>query len=249
MIPKVIHYCWFGRNPLPSAAKQCIESWHKFLPDYEIKEWNENNFDIHITPFVYEAYKLKKWAFVSDYARFWILYNYGGVYFDTDVEVINRMDDVLERGPFMGCEAEWDKPGMRIAAGLGLGAYPRMDVYRDVLNIYNNLHIIDKKGTMHLPCVVDIVTDYFEKLGAVKSNEIVRYNDIDIYPPEYFCPKNYGSLKMNITENTKSIHHYEASWLKPTFLEICEIPFWNFFHQSNHQILWRIKNLFIRWSY
>ena len=109
MIPKLIHYCWFGRNPLPKSAIKCIESWKKFLPDYEIKEWNENNFDVNIIPYTKEAYECKKYAFVSDYARFWILYKYGGLYFDTDVEVIKSMDDIIERGPFMGIEVEAKK--------------------------------------------------------------------------------------------------------------------------------------------
>ena len=103
-IPKIIHYCWFGRNPLPPMAIKCIESWKKYLPDFEIKEWNEDNFDIAINPYVEEAYHMKKYAFVSDYARFWILYNYGGLYFDIDVELLKPIDDILAKGPFMGLE-------------------------------------------------------------------------------------------------------------------------------------------------
>ena len=106
MIPKVIHYCWFGRNPLPPLAVKCIESWKKFLPGYEIKEWNEDNFDVNIIPYIQEAYEARKYAFVSDYARFYILYHHGGIYFDTDVEVIKSIDDIIERGAFMGCENE-----------------------------------------------------------------------------------------------------------------------------------------------
>ena len=106
MIPKIIHYCWFGRNPLPESAIKCINSWKKFFPDYEIKEWNEDNFDVNIIPYTKEAYEAKKYAFVSDYARFWILYHHGGLYFDTDVEVIKAMDDIIELGPFMGVEVE-----------------------------------------------------------------------------------------------------------------------------------------------
>ena len=249
MIPKVIHYCWFGRNALPKDAQRCIDSWKRFFPDYEIKEWNESNFDIHIVPFVYEAYKLKKWAFVSDYARFWILYHYGGLYFDTDVEVIKDMTPILEEGPFMGCEKEWDTPGMRIAAGLGLGALPSMNVYKELLDIYNNLHIIQKTGTISLPTVVDIVTDYFMSRGIKQCREKVAVDGITIYPDEFFCPKNYGSRELQITDNTYSIHHYEASWKKPHPLEILEEPFWKILHQKNHQILWRIRNMVIRYSF
>ena len=109
MIPKIIHYCWFGGNPLPELAMKCIESWRTYFPDYEIKEWNEDNFDVNIIPYTKEAYENKKYAFVSDYARFWILYNHGGIYFDTDVEVIKKMDDIIEKGSFMGCEKKVTK--------------------------------------------------------------------------------------------------------------------------------------------
>ncbi|WP_394811651.1 glycosyltransferase family 32 protein [Phocaeicola vulgatus] len=123
MIPKVIHYCWFGRNSLPPLAVKCLESWKRFFPDYEIKEWNEDNFDVNIISYTAEAYRVKKYAFVSDYARFWILYHYGGLYFDTDVEVIKSMDDIIAKGSFMGCEKDADKEGataLAVAPGLGL---------------------------------------------------------------------------------------------------------------------------------
>ena len=119
MIPKIIHYCWFGRNPLPELAQKCIASWRKYLPDYEIKEWNEDNFDVNMIPYTAEAYKAKKYAFVSDYARFWILYKYGGLYFDTDVEVIKPMDDIIARGPFMGCENEAGKGATKLGVNPG----------------------------------------------------------------------------------------------------------------------------------
>jgi len=249
MIPKVIHYCWFGGNPLPEDARKCIASWRRFFPDYEIKEWNESNFDVHMAPFVYEAYKLKKWAFVSDYARFWILYHYGGLYFDTDVEVLRDMTPIINDGPFMGCEKEWHTPGMRIAAGLGLGALPKMKVYEDFLNIYNRMHIIMPRGTVCLRTVVDIVTDYFKKLGLEKCQNKIEIAGIFIYPHDYFCPMNYGSRKIEITDNTYTIHHYQGSWLKPHSLEIIEESFWAFFRQKNHQVLWRIRNMIIRYSY
>ena len=104
MIPKIIHYCWFGHNPLPPLALKCIASWKKYLPDYEIKEWNEENFDVNIIPYTREAYAAGKYAFVTDYARFWILYKYGGIYFDTDVEMIRPIDDIIAAGGFMGYE-------------------------------------------------------------------------------------------------------------------------------------------------
>ena len=126
MIPKIIHYCWFGRNPLPESAQKCIASWRKFFPDYEIVEWNEDNFDVRSIPYTAQAYDAKKYAFVSDYARFKILYEHGGIYFDTDVEVIRPFDDILARGAFMGYEIdpkEGDITGY-VAPGLGLGVNP-----------------------------------------------------------------------------------------------------------------------------
>ena len=136
MIPKIIHYCWFGRNPLPELALRCIESWKKFLPDYEIKEWNEDNFDVNIIPYTAQAYKAKKYAFVSDYARFWILYQYGGVYFDTDVEVIKPMEEFIKQGSFMGCENGADGGGLRVAPGLGLGVESGSELYKEILDKY-----------------------------------------------------------------------------------------------------------------
>ena len=128
MIPKIIHYCWFGGKPLPESARKYIASWRKYFPDYEIKEWNENNFDVNIISYTAEAYKARKYAFVSDFARFWILYHHGGLYFDTDVEVIGSFDDIIARGPFMGCESglrPMEGDSLLVAPGLGLGVNPR----------------------------------------------------------------------------------------------------------------------------
>ena len=149
MIPKVIHYCWFGRNPLPESAVKCINSWKKYFPDYEIKEWNEDNFDVNIIPYTKEAYSVKKYAFVSDYARFWVLYRYGGLYFDTDVEVIKSMDDIIERGSFMGVEvpAVVDKVVPSVAPGLCLGSSSGNSIYKSILDLYNGLHFILDDGS------------------------------------------------------------------------------------------------------
>ena len=138
MIPKVIHYCWFGGNPLPESAQKCIASWRKFLPDYEIKEWNESNFDVNAIPYTAQAYAAKKYAFVSDYARFSILYDNGGLYFDTDVEVIRPMDDIIENGPFMGFEIDASGIDFKkaVAPGLGLGANPGLGLYKEILEHY-----------------------------------------------------------------------------------------------------------------
>lgn len=207
MIPKVIHYCWFGRNSLPPLAMKCINSWRRYLPDYEIKEWNENNFDVNIIPYTREAYEARKYAFVSDYARFWILYNYGGLYFDTDVEIIKPMDRIIANGPFMGCETN-----VSVAPGLGLGAVSGMAVYKMMLDLYQNMHFHNQDGSLNLETIVSYTTNLFEQYGFNVADKIQTIEGIVIYPKEYFCPIDYQTQKMVITDNTVSIHHYAASW-------------------------------------
>ncbi len=215
MIPKVIHYCWFGKKPLPALALKCIKSWKKFLPDYEIKEWNETNFDVNIIPYTQEAYQAGKYAFVSDYARFWILYHYGGLYFDTDVEVIKNMDDIIARGPFMGCESEAsDTSVASVAPGLGLGVNPGLGLYKEFLDLYANLHFKDKDGKLNTKTIVDYTTTLLVQHGLTSSNEIQEVAGVTIYPKCYFNPwKNFAELE--ITEKAFSIHHCAGSWATP----------------------------------
>ena len=159
MIPKIIHYCWFGRNTLSPLAIKCIESWKKYFPDYEIKEWNEANFDVNIIPYTQEAYEAKKYAFVSDYARFWILYHYGGLYFDTDVEIIRSMNVIIEKGSFMGCENN-DKEGknlfqkLGVNPGLGMGSIPYHPFYKEMLDLYVSEHFKNNKGVLNLKNII-----------------------------------------------------------------------------------------------
>lgn len=215
MIPKIIHYCWFGRNPLPELAIKCINSWKQYFPEYQIIEWNEDNFDVHIIPYTSEAYKLKKYAFVSDYARFWILYKYGGLYFDTDVEIIKNMDDIIARGPFMGCELSPVNGGPlipMIAPGLGLGSPKGLPLYKEILDNYTNKHFMSLKGLI-TGTVVQIVSKILlEKQNNINLNNITHINNIYIYPHDYFCPLVAQTKELYITENTRSIHHYTASW-------------------------------------
>ena len=175
MIPKIIQYCWFGGNPLPELAIKCIESWKKYLPDYEIKEWNESNFDLACCDYVKEAYQSKKWEFVSDYARFWILYNYGGLYFDTDVEIIKDMTSIIVNGAFMGCETV-DK----CAPGLGLGVNPGLGLYDEILKSYERSHFIKENGEIDCTTIVDRVTDILIKHGFIEINEVQKLDDITI---------------------------------------------------------------------
>lgn len=217
MIPKIIHYCWFGQNPLPPLAKKCIESWRKFLPDYEVKEWNENNFDVNIVRYTREAYEVRKYAFVSDFARFWILYKYGGIYFDTDVEVIKPMDDIIARGPFMGCErdaiAEETCPA--VAPGLGLGVNPGLGLYKEILDLYSTLYFINPDRTLNLRTVVEYTTNILSKKGLRNTEEIQNCGGVWIYPKEYFCPIDQKEHRLVLTKNTLCIHHFAGSWISP----------------------------------
>ena len=214
MIPKVIHYCWFGRNPLPPLAVKCIESWKKYLPDYEIKEWNEDNFDVNIIPYTKEAYEAKKYAFVSDYARFLILYQHGGLYFDTDVEVIRPLDDIISKGAFMGCEneAQAGATALAVAPGLGLGCNPGLSFYKEMLDLYATLHFVKDDGTLNFKTVVEYTTELLVRHGLENTNEIQQIANLFIYPKEYFCPIDYQTKVCNITHRTRTIHHYAESW-------------------------------------
>ncbi|MCW3786651.1 glycosyltransferase family 32 protein [Plebeiibacterium sediminum] len=212
MIPKTINYCWFGKNPLPKSAKKCIASWKKYLPDYEIKEWNEDNFDVNINTFTKEAYNNKKYAFVSDYARLWIIYNYGGIYFDTDVEVIREMDDILDKGPFMAFEKHLMYPEMAhyVALGLGFAGKKKNPIIKEIMVFY------EKSRSFHndvIP-IVQITTDVLKLHGLYESDiPILIDGGFTIYPWEYFCPIEYLSNNLEITTNTRTIHHYTESWM------------------------------------
>ena len=226
MIPKIIHYCWFGRGPLPELARKCIASWRKYLPDYEIKEWNEDNFDVNIIPYTQEAYAQKKYAFVSDYARFWILYKYGGLYFDTDVEVIRPLDDIIERGNFMGFETDpkppYDKENNASAAsvnpGLGLGVAPGLGLMKKMLDYYEGQHFVHEQNMRNQITVVHIATRVLLDNGLrnVAGIQCVA-DDCYVYPAEYFCPINVTTGRIHVEKNTRTIHHYAGTWVDKRF--------------------------------
>lgn len=206
MIPKVINYCWFGRNELPDDAKECIETWKKYCPDYEIKEWNESNFDIDSCKFVRQAYDNKAWAFVSDYARLKVIYENGGIYLDTDVELLKNIDFLLDT-PFFACISQIES---LCNTGLGYGAEASNPVVKKMMSIYEKMDFDPKrKGQLACPYINDSVVKSF---GYVLSAEVENVNGMTILPPRYMdpiLPENGENLLCN---DTISIHHYSASW-------------------------------------
>lgn len=210
MIPKIIHYCWFGGNPLPETAKKCIDSWRKFCPDFEIKEWNERNYDVHKIPYSSQAYTAKKYAFVSDYARFDIVYRLGGIYFDTDVEVLKPLAPILADGAFFAMEEAG-----RVNSGLGLAAESGHPIYAEILQNYRAHDFLRDGGRCDLTTVVTRVTDILKRHGLRNEDCIQTIAGIKIYPSEYFSPKNTKTQKLTITANSYTIHHFDASWVIP----------------------------------
>lgn len=241
-IPKTIHYCWFGRNPLPDLALKCIESWKKFLPDYEIIQWNEDNYDVNSNNFVREAYLHKKYAFVSDYARLDILYRYGGIYFDTDVEVIRPLNDIICAGPFLGRENIYYKSmppsDLGVNPGLGMAAYPKQIFLKKLLDIYNGLSF----NPNNLVTIVTYATNLLCQNGLKSSDDIQSVLGMNIYPKEYFCPLDYESGLLETTNNTYTIHHYSASWHGPKeniYKFLCKC----FGHDNMKSIIRQIRKL------
>lgn len=210
MIPKVIHYCWFGRSELPPLAKKCIASWKKFLPDYEIKEWNEDNYDITKNAYMAAAYKEKKFGFVPDYIRFDLIYKYGGFYFDTDVEIIKPLDSLLQYKGIMGFEAkDFVNGGLIVAGEKGL------EIFKEMRNIYDSVSFYKEDGSLNLLPSPTYNTEVLLKHGLKKNGELQEVAGITIFPTDYFCPKPSQFGKINITKNTLTIHHYAASWIGP----------------------------------
>lgn len=221
-IPSVIHYCWFGGAPLPEEAEKCIASWKRFCPDCEIRRWDESNYSMDGCAYVKEACREKKWAFVSDYARFDILYQYGGIYLDTDVELIRPIDDILDHGPFMGMERGTD--GM-VAPGLGMALPPSHPVCRDILEEYRKLVFSAPEGSTSQTTVVTHTTNVLERYGLERRQEAQHVCGIQIYPWDYFCPMDFKTGQLTLTENTRSIHHYSASWLPPQLQKALQVTF------------------------
>ena len=199
MIPHTIHYFWFGGGDKPEAVKKCIDSWKKSCPGFEIKEWNEDNYDVHKHPFMERAYNDRKWAFVSDYARLDKLYNYGGIYLDTDVEVIKDLSPLCEYDGYIGFERE-----DLVGDGAGFGGRKGLPVFKEMMECYK-----DEDSYPESPL---LRTKVLLLHGLKTDGKRQTVADMEIFPTDYFCPKNYRTGEIKLTPNTYSIHHFDGSW-------------------------------------
>lgn len=228
MIPKIIHYCWFGRGEKTDLAQKCIESWKKFLPDYELKEWNEVNFDISINQYVHEAYENRKFAFVTDYVRLYAIYTEGGIYMDTDVEVLGNYDRFLHHHAFSGFETDGNVPTGMMAAEKG-------SVWaKDLLDQYDNRAFVQPDGSFDMTTNTAVITNYMIGKGLILNNQYQDFPELcTMYPADYFCPKDHRTGKIRCTKNTVCIHHFAGSWLNHSFL-----------HDFRHQLKLTLVKVF-----
>lgn len=211
MIPKIIHYCWFGRGPMPELALKCIESWHKYMPDYEYKLWNEDNFDVHSNRYVEEAYQASKYAFVTDYVRLFALFTEGGIYMDTDVEVLKPYDDLLNLSGFTGYEGSKYLPPVT-----GTLASEAGNLWvKEQLESYVDAHFLKPDGTLDMKTNTARISEIMKKGGFVQNGEKQVYKDMHIFPVEYFCPRQTTG-EVLISENTYCDHHFMGSWSEST---------------------------------
>jgi len=231
MIPKIIHYCWLGGKPLTPLAEKCVDSWRRLMPDYEIKRWDESNYDFNKNKFMANACRQKKWGFVPDYARLDIIYNYGGIYFDTDVEVLKPFDEFLKYPAFCGFESKHF-----VALGLGFGAEKGNKIIKEMMSVYENMNFkIDDKFIKQSSLYTKIQADKWQREGLIPSplvqtqfltkNYGLKQNNtrqsldgMEVFPSSYFAPKNNANLPIK-TDSAYSVHWYAASWL-PWYYQI-----------------------------
>jgi len=212
MIPRKIHYCWFGQGNMADSIQMCIDSWIKHLPEYELVLWNEENFDVNSNPYVKEAYEAKKFAFVTDYVRLYSLYEYGGIYMDTDVEVIKSLDPFLHHRAFTGCENEFSCVTGTMAAE---AKHPWIE---KLLSYYEGRNFILPDGSFDLTTNTEIITNFTKKEYNWKPENAHQKlkDDLHIYPFDFFCAKVPAYRNLYITENTHTIHHFSGSWVAKT---------------------------------
>lgn len=218
MIPKIIHYCWFGGAKKPDLVCKCIQSWKLYCPDYEIIEWNETNYNIKKCQYIEEAYKQKKWAFISDYVRLDVLYENGGIYLDTDVEIIKSLNISEDCRAYFGFESN-----NLVNTGIGFGSEKELSILLEMLNDYHNINFIKEDGSLDtLPCP-DRNSHVFKEFGFELNGVTQKKQDIILYSQEWMAPINFTTNERLITKNTFSIHWYSGSWMTPEEIRIVNI--------------------------
>lgn len=240
MIPKIIHYCWLSDNPYPKDIQSYIDGWKRVLPEYEFMLWNFNRFDITSSIWVREAFEAKKYAFAADYIRLFAIYNYGGIYLDTDVEVLKSFNDFLNLNTMICFES--DEDGLEVAI---FGAKKGSKWVKQCLNYYDNRHFIRESGNMDMIVLPLIIKNIIENNNVIikvdsidNAANLTMINHIPVFPSEYFSPKSYNTGRINITQKTHAIHHFNGSW-KPWFIRY-ENKFWEYFGMNNRRYLKRI---------
>lgn len=206
-IPKIIHYCWLGDEPLPDLVQRCIESWKEVLPDYEIRCWNNDNFDVNICAYTKEAFEKKKYAFVSDYIRHYAVYHCGGIYLDADVEVVRRFDNLLDSKAFTSFENSY------ALASWIFGSEKGNPLFKEFMDYYADRHFIMDSGEMDLTPNPIMMTDICMSHGLKLDGSYQELDNITIYPKEYFCPYDHITKKLDMTDNTYTIHYFNGTWL------------------------------------
>ncbi len=207
MIPKIIHYCWFGRGEKPKLAEKCIESWKKFCPDYEIIEWNEDNFDINRNGYTQMCYREKKWAFLTDYVRLAVVEAQGGIYMDTDVELLKSPSALLDAQGYIGFETE-----SSVNTGMGFGSVAHGAMVQAMLRAY--APYLD--GTHGVTMCPALNTQALETLGLKKNGQLQRLSAATVYPIDWFNPYDSLTGRLKKTENTVSVHWYAGACLTKT---------------------------------
>ena len=205
MIPKIIHYCWFGRGEMPPIIKKCMKSWKKHCPDWKIICWNEDNFDVQSSAFTRQAYEAKKYAFVADYVRLKALYEMGGVYLDTDQELRKPLDPFLHHRAFAGFLNKYE-----VSAGV-IGAEPGHELIREMLQAYSDKVFLSEKGEDLTPNTKGI-TGMLQERGLIIDDTYQEIGQIAIYPQTYFCPTSCITVEHCISKDTVSVHHWAGSW-------------------------------------
>ena len=241
IIPKIIHYCWFGKGEMPELAKKCIESWIKYLPEYEMRLWNEDTFDLDMYQYAQEAYDNRKFAFVTDVVHLWALEKYGGVYMDTDVEILKPLDDLLNLPAFTGYEAS-----MANAPVTGLMASAPHGVWvGEQLAYYEGLHFIKGDGSLNLTPNTITIAKIMEAGGfTIDGKYRVYKGDMHVFPVDYFCPLT-STRVLKCTKNTYCIHHFAGSWVEKTRGQV--VKEWMIEHIIGRKMADRMVHLKHKW--